>query len=200
MFRTLSYFKHYEDEQIRGDKYDGTRLYAKKDGLTITKKQTGETSKIPFSFESCVKTDEIFVFCMSLVHDKMLYEKFNADVCVEITAADKFISRVNYAVKRRPTTKPKTLFHGAVDYYFEGDAPIIDWALPERIVMSKLQHFAWQKEYRLVFSIRNALGFGKTKQVLVSAGAKREESMECNTSRTITIGNLEDIIIFHKIT
>lgn len=199
LFRTIAYFRDYEDEQIRGDKYDGTRLYAKKTGLRITKQDTGETVDSPFSFESCVKADEIFVFCMSLVHDKMLYEKFNSDVCVEITARDKFILRVKNALKLRPTVKPKNLLlHGPVKYYREDDAPIIDWALPERIVMSKLQHFAWQNEYRLAFSIREALSFGKTKQYLVSSGATRKEATECYPFRIIKVGNLDDIAMIHK--
>ena len=198
MFRSVSYFKHYEDEQIRGDKYDGTRLYAKKEGLTITKKQTGETFKIPLSFESSIKTDDIFVFCMSAAHDDLLYEKFKADVCAEIIAVDKFISRISNAVKRRPTTKPRKLLHGAVDYYPEEEPPIIDWALPERIVMLKLHNFEWQKEYRLAFSIRNALSLGKTTQSLVSVGAPKEAPLENYPSRTIHIGSIEDIIIIHK--
>ena len=109
LFRTLAYFRQYEDEQIRGDKYDGTWRHAKRTGLTITKQNTGETFDIPFSFESCVNASEIFVFCISLEHSAELYNKFKADVCVEITDCDKFISRVKVVLKRSTTVKPKTL-------------------------------------------------------------------------------------------
>jgi hypothetical protein len=71
LFRSLSYFRDYED-CIRGDQYEGTKKFQPVDGLQITKVSTGERLNIPYSFESTVNTDDIFVFCASMVRSMKL--------------------------------------------------------------------------------------------------------------------------------
>ena len=200
LFRSLAYFRDYyeKDEQVRGDRFDGTRIYKPENGLEINK--AGETFTIPScSFESDVRVDEIFVFCMSLVNERTLYTEFKTDVCVEIFDSEKFIWRIKTALKRRPTIKPKKPIYGPVQYYENNDPPIIDWAFPDRIVMRKQCNFEWQKEYRIAFSIRNALGFQQTTHKLV-IGSEERTTLSSYPEHIIRIGSMEDIAVVHKIT
>src|SRR3954447_4682018 len=48
-FRSLSYFRDYEDEQIRGDKNEGTSLFSPEGGLVLTNQTQGWTKMIPWS-------------------------------------------------------------------------------------------------------------------------------------------------------
>jgi hypothetical protein len=45
-----------------------------------------------------------------------------------------------------------------VEYYRVSDAADTRWALPDRIALSKLTEYAWQDEFRLVFSLTDAHG------------------------------------------
>jgi len=59
LFRSLSYFKDYEDKQIRGDNLEGTLKYEPSDGLVINNLTTGKTFKHKGSFESTTKNNDI---------------------------------------------------------------------------------------------------------------------------------------------
>jgi hypothetical protein len=61
-----------------------------------------------------------------------------------------------------------------VEYYQETEGGNPRWALPDKIATSKLESYAWQDEYRLVFSLTDALGFEKVTTRLV--GGKPQES------------------------
>lgn len=67
LFRSLSYFRDYEDAQVRGDEFEGTKLYSPPQGLEITNVTTQEKSVLAQSFESTANEDDIFVFCLSNV-------------------------------------------------------------------------------------------------------------------------------------
>jgi hypothetical protein len=84
LFRSLAYFKAYEDGDVRGDRYEGTHAYTPKGGLEITNFTTGEVFMMDTSFQAHVRAHEIFVFCLSQERSADMAQAFNTDVCVEI--------------------------------------------------------------------------------------------------------------------
>ena len=85
LFRSLSYFRDYEDAQIRGDEFEGTKLYRPQAGLEVTLAATQQKVVLPHTFESTAKEDDIFVFCLSTVRSEDLAKQFQATTCVEIS-------------------------------------------------------------------------------------------------------------------
>jgi hypothetical protein len=199
LFHSLSYFRNYEDAQIRGDLYEGTRKFHPNEGLTITKTKTGETFKIQYSFESTAKEDDIFVFCTSTLLSSELAKLFDADVCVEICDLTKFISMLHAAIIRRSRVKNETLLHQEVFYYPEDHPPLVDWALPEKITMSKLDINSNQQEYRFAFCINNAFKIENTNLRLVKNG-NRKASKEFSHPKELLLklGSLSNFCKVHK--
>ena len=48
-FRSLSYFRDYEDEQVRGDKNEGKMIFRPEGGLVLNNETQGYTSTLPWS-------------------------------------------------------------------------------------------------------------------------------------------------------
>lgn len=192
LFRSLSYFKDYEDKQIRGDKFEGTRKYEPLDGLIINNLTTGQHLNIKGSFESTAKNSEIFVFCMSFKYDKEFHNKFDADICVEFIDADEFINKVAQSINLFQDTK---LIHGIVQHYSFTDPPIIDWALPEKIIMSKPECFKWQNEYRIAFAKNSTLNIENTDLVLRKSDSLNnlETSNSNHPFRYLELGSLKNL-------
>ena len=71
-----------------------------------------------------------------------------------------------------------------VEYYREAEGGNPRWALPDMIATSKLNSYAWQNEFRLVFSLTDALEFEKVDTRLVHRN--NQESMRNRTSITAT--------------
>jgi hypothetical protein len=84
LFRSLSYFRDCENP-ARGDEYESTSTFLPDGGLKITNHTQGTHFTIPWSFESSVKSHEVFVFCASRRFGYDLVEEFNSVVCVEVT-------------------------------------------------------------------------------------------------------------------
>ncbi len=117
LFRSLSYFRDYEDKNIRGDQMEGTAVFRPEGGLLITNHTRGTTFTLPdHAFESAANQDEIFVFCASRCLSNELRERFEAVVCVEILNIRNLCSRIEAAL---PLT---TTFRGQrVEYYQESE-------------------------------------------------------------------------------
>lgn len=198
LFRAVSYFRDYEDAQIRGDEFEGTKLYRPQDGLEMTLVETHEKRVLPHSFESSANEDDIFVFCTSTMLSSELAAQFKADTCVEILSSATFIARVRAALLRRPSIKNKTLVHGEVTYYAANDPPIVDWALPERIAMSKLDGYCSQKEYRMAFSVNDAFKVENTRLRLVAPGERRFPRPSLYPKRLLKLGSLSQLCKTHR--
>ena len=190
LFRSLSYFRDYEDAQVRGDEFEGTRVHRPHNGLEVTLVATEKKLVLPHSFESTAREDDIFVFCLSTVLSADLAARFKADACIEIKNVGAFVSGIRSALLRRPSIKSKALFHGPVKYYSPDQAPIVDWALPERIAMSKLSAYAEQHEYRFAFAINDAFRVENTRLQLVSPGGHRSSEPSVHTDRLFKLGSL----------
>jgi hypothetical protein len=66
LFRSLSYFRDYEDQNVRKDNNEGKSVYKPKDGLVTHNQTQGKTIPMPdFAFVATAKQDEIYVFCAS---------------------------------------------------------------------------------------------------------------------------------------
>lgn len=107
LFRALSYYRDYDDDGVRADDLEGTRVHLPSDGLKITKVNTGEIISLPHRFESSAKEGDIFVYCLSTIFSDSLAEKFKADTCIEILDSAKLLALVRSALLRRPSIKSK---------------------------------------------------------------------------------------------
>jgi hypothetical protein len=116
---------------------------------------------------------------------------------VEIHNPNRFIAGVRAALLRRPSIKSKMLVHGEVNYYAPDQPPIIDWALPERIAMSKLGHYRPQMEYRIAFEVNDAFRVENTRLRLVAPGERRAPRLTVHPQRFLKLGNLAKICIVH---
>ena len=198
LFRSLSYFRDYEDAQVRGDQFEGTKLYRPPHGLEITIAETQQKVVLPHSFESSANEDDIFVYCLSTVLSADLAAQFQASACVEILRPSVFIAGVRGALNRRPSIKDKTLVHGEVKYYAEHQPPIVDWALPDRIAMSKLSDCSHQKEYRVAFAVNGAFAVENTRLRLVSSSERRPLRAASHPQLLLKLGKLSKICKIHQ--
>lgn len=198
LFRSLSYFRDFEDAQIRGDEFEGTKLYRTQAGLEITNLTTQQKVVLPHTFESTAKEDDIFVFCLSTIRSEKLAKQFQATTCIEITDPIKLVAGVRSALARRPSIKDKMLVCGEVKYYTREEAPIIDWALPEKIAMSKINFYATQCEYRIAFSINDAFRVENTSLRLVPPGDRRPPRAKSHSEKLLKIGNLGKTCTVHR--
>jgi hypothetical protein len=198
LFRSLSYFRDYEDAQVRGDEFEGTRLHRPKGGLELTLSEAQRKIVIPHTFESTANEDDIFVFCLSTLLSEELAVQFQTGVCVEIRNPARFIAGVRAALSRRPSIKSKWLVHGEVKYYEPDQPPIVDWALPERIAMSKLSVYIPQHEYRLAFAVNDAFRVENTHLRLVAPGERRHPRSTSHPERLFKLGNLSNICTVHR--
>lgn len=200
LFRSLSYFCDFEDEQIRGDVFEGTQKYTGDGGLDIHNVETGISSKEKWIFKSKVDAENIFIFSTSSKLCPDLAKQFNSDVCIEFTNAGQIISKLSNAVKRRKSIKPNKLHHGHVKYYKEDNVPGTDWAFPIRISNSKLDYFSQQEEYRFQFSLLGALAFGNTTQEIQMGTDSIQYPKTEHHEMTLKIGNIKKWCDVHEFT
>jgi hypothetical protein len=199
LFRSLSYFRDYEDAQIRGDEFEGTKLYRPQNGLEVTITATQQKVVLHnYSFESAANEDEIFVFCLSTVLSADLATQFKASACVEILNPGKLIAGVRAALLRRPSIKSKIPVYGEVKYYTQDEPPIVDWALPEKITMSKLDSYIPQQEYRIAFSVNGAFHIENTRHRFVSPGKRVALKSSSHPQQLFKLGSLAQICKVHR--
>jgi hypothetical protein len=180
LFRSLSYFRDVEDKNVREDQNEGNAVFRPEGGLVINNETRGTTLTLPgYAFESRVKQNEIFVFCMSRSLTDELRKRFGAVVCIEIMEVGVFCSRIEAAMPPAARFPPQAGRRPArigrrVEYYREAENGNPRWALPDRIATSKLDSYAWKNEFRLVFSLTDALEFEKVDTRVVHQSNPRE--------------------------
>jgi hypothetical protein len=198
LFRALSYFRNYEDGEIRGDKFEGTLVHLPDNGLVVKNVNTEEEILLPHRLESTAKEDDIFVYCMSQILSVELAERFKAEVVVEITNPAKFLNLVRSALSLRKHFRVNQLIHESVKYYEWNEPPIVDWALPERITMRKPKIFEWQREYRLAVPIGDAFDVENVSVNLVPINHFRTSEAKFPKPLVIRLGNLSKICRVHS--
>lgn len=103
LFRSLSYFRDYEDKNVRGDQNEGVAVFRPQRGLIVTNQTQGTTFTLPdHAFESAANQEEIFVFCASRSLSNELRERFEAVACVEILNIRSLCSRIETALPPPP--------------------------------------------------------------------------------------------------
>lgn len=200
-FRSLSYFRDYEDKQVRGDTNEGKMIFRPEDGLVLTNHTQGWTKTIPWSFNATANQEEIFVFCLSRSFTQELCERFKAVACVEILNIKAFCDRIESAIQEGATFpgKPGRQRIGqAVEYYEETDNCNPTWACPDMIAALKLKTFAWQDEYRLVFSLADALRFENAQYCLTRNGSSEQPKAAEHHYYDLDAGSLRDICRLHE--
>jgi hypothetical protein len=66
------------------------------------------------------------------------------------------------------------------------------------IAALKFKTFAWQDEYRLVFSLTNALAFENAQYALVRNGSSQQPKPAKHQYYDLNAGNLHDICRIHE--
>jgi hypothetical protein len=191
LFRSLAYFRDNEDA-VRGDEYEGTSKFLPDGGLVLHNQTQGTIITLPMAFESSVKAQEIFVYCVSQALSADISEEFNAVACVEVTKIATLCARIREAL---PAT---TAFRARpVDYYPHTQGGNPRWALPDQIATSKLARWGPQNEYRFLFSLTDALGFEKVETRLIDRKNRPIPKPEEHISQLLKVGSLTDICTLH---
>ncbi|KVD68856.1 hypothetical protein WS62_14020 [Burkholderia sp. ABCPW 14] len=197
LFRSLAYFRDYEDNHVRSDDKEGTSVYRPNGGLIINNLTQGTTFTLPYhAFESSAKQDEIFVYCLSRSLSEMLRQRFDAAVCVEVLDVAAFCTRITAALPPAatfPGQSGKTKIGWRVDYYNEAEAANPRWALPDMIATAKSKGYAWQEEFRLVFSLTKAFAFENVTPRLVHVNSKDAAKPDEHHKRLVCAQGLRDI-------
>jgi hypothetical protein len=175
LFRSLSYFRDYEDQDVRGDSGEGKSVFRPEGGLVGYNHTQQRSFVLPnHAFVSNAKAEQIFVFCLSGLFSPELWQTFNAAACVEVLNIAAFCNRIEAALPQSasfPGRPQHTRIGRWITYYQQADATSPRWALPDEIATSKLDAYRWQNEFRLVFSLTDALGFEKVSVQLVAEDA-----------------------------
>ena len=140
------------------------------------------------SFESTVNHDEIFVYCVSRSLSDELRRRFEALVCVEILRPQTFCERIKMALPGNATFRA-----GRVKYYRASDEPGARWALSDQIALSKFESYQWQAEFRLLFSLTDALGFEKGTYRIVFGEANPIPKSREHPKHPLKVRSLRDI-------
>jgi hypothetical protein len=194
LFRSLAYFRDYEDENVRKDKDEGTAVFRSADGLVINNRTQRTTFTLAgYAFESTANQEEIFVFCTSRSRTEELRERLEAVVCVEILKIPTFCERITRALPANATTRA-----GRVEYYDHGESPNTRWALPDQIAMSKFRTYEWQDEFRFVFCLTDALGFEKGALRLVKGDIQERPNLAEHREYPVKARSLRDICRLHE--
>ena len=198
LFRSLSYYRDYEDDGVRADEYEGTLVHLPKQGLKVRLVKTGEEVLIPYTFESSAREDEIFVYCMSTECSALLASRFKVQACVEIFDLPRFFFHLRAALAKCPKVEERQLVYDKVKYYELHEPPIVDWALPERIALRKPKTFGWQREYRFAFPTGTAFTVENVNVKLVPLGTRRPPRSNAHPQMLLKLGNLTKLCRIHS--
>ena len=199
LFRSLSYFRDYEDAGVRSDEHEGTLVHLPTDGLKVNKVATGEVVALPHQMEATAMEDDIFIYCMSTELSENIAHRFNAQVIVEIHQPTKFLALVRSSLAMRKRLQASKLVSQSVRYYEWHEPPIVDWALPERIALRKPMSFSWQKEHRIAVPLGDAFRVENVSVNLVLPGTKRPRRTTTHPSVLLKLGNLSKICKVHTL-
>ena len=85
-----------------------------------------------------------------------------------------------------------------VEYYEPGRPPGARWACPDLIACSKFERFGWQHEFRLLFSMTEALRFQNVHLKLDKGNSTRLPDPSLHHHRDVTAGEMGDICNLHR--
>ena len=191
-FNTLSYFLSCEDSERR-DVTEDANVYMPSNGLEITISATNQKLRDHRGLISRLKRpDRVFVFCTSLDLSEILFKKFGAAGCVEISDVQEFSNRISrYLRKSAHNIKNREILSAKVEYYGFDEEPGTRHACPDQIIMSKNNRFSDEKEYRIAFA-KDADAFA-----VDNVNYTLTDALEANAAKgrpkKLILGNLSDI-------
>jgi len=200
-FSTLAYFRDYEDAEVRQDGNEGTAMLRPVGGVRIRNHTQGR-DMMASGVEFQARCAEIFVFCASGSQSDEMRKRFRATACVEIIDRKSFLRRVQRALPAGASLggRPghERLGHD-VEYYDVTDDINPRWACPDLIGLSKIRSYAWQDEYRLMFSKTDALRFQNISgQLVIGDIPKRRPSPAEHDFHCLELGSIADIATLHR--
>jgi hypothetical protein len=125
-----------------------------------------------------------------------LRERFKTVACVEILDIAGFCGLVQAALPAHAAfagPKGNTRIGQRVEYYPELDAVNPRWALPDMMATSKPVSYAWQDEFRLVFSLSDALEFEKVDTRVIRGAANHTPDPSRHHTHLLKVGSLRNI-------
>lgn len=198
-FRSLAYFRDFEDKDIRADQNEGTAVYRPEGGLVVNNLTQGTTFTLPgYAFESSAAASEIFVFCLSRSLRDELRAEFQAVACVEVLDIQRFCSRIKAALPphaKFPGPLGRTRIGWRVEYYQESEGGSPRWALPDKIATAKSIRYVRQDEFRLVFSLTDAFAFENVNTRLTQQNMPRVPNPADHRSYYVEAQSLADICV-----
>ena len=192
LFNTLSYFLSCEDP-TRMDELEDSNIYKPTDGLQITLTKSQQQLVDHRGLISKVKNPHrVFVFCASLKLSEKLSSKFCSVGCVEIFDVKEFVGRIKRRIKKPAhNIKNQELLSGKVDYYNLAQEPGARHACPDQIIMSKIESFSDENEYRIAFAKdANAFAVNNVNYYLANSPIP---STNVGTPKKLILGDLTDI-------
>lgn len=197
--RSLSYFRTFEDELVRGDPDDGKLQYEPDDGVFITK-ANGEVVAMPrgWRFRASVRAEDIFVYCLSTELSGEIADKFECRWCAEIAEPHMLLGRIARHVRMRPKFDRRGIYSQRVDYRKLNVRPGVDWALPERVAFIKPEGWAWQKEHRIVFGRKGAFSVENVELALETKGSQIALADAHNDPLILHVGDISRFTALHR--
>ena len=203
LFRSLAYFRDYEDLNVRGDNYEGDSVYRPEAGLVVMNHTQQTTFTLPgYAFQSAAHQEEIFVCCLSRSLSSEIANRFGAHFCVEILKIGPFCKRLVAALPSNatfPGAPGHTRIGNDVEYYDPAEGSSPRWALPDKIAISKVNTYAWQEEFRLVFTLTDAFGFENVRTRLVKNEHKNVPNLTEHHSYSVRTQSLRNICHLHEL-
>lgn len=200
-FWSLGYFRDLEEQGVRGDFNEGRAHHRPHGGLEVTNHTQGTTFTMPaHRLTSAVRQEALLVFCTSRSLSRELWDAFGASVCVEVFDVPAFATRVQKGLPtgaRFPGRPGHERIGHRVEYYRVSDAADTRWALPDRIAISKLAEYAWQDEFRLVFSLTDALAFQNVALALAPKDTPPPTPAQDHAFHDAAVGSLRDLCRVH---
>ncbi len=201
-FSKLSYYQCMEYDGVRSDPNEGVSVYSPNGGLEINNLTQGTNLKLEgYSFEALARDDEIFVCCLSRTFGKKLWDDFKAVTCVEITDVSGFCRKITAALpiqaKFSDVVGGRRIGH-RVKYYDNTSSPTPRWALPGLIATSKPRDYEWQDEFRLAFTLTDALEFQRVDLRLKPKNEVNSMILEGDQHMNISVEPLSDICRIRK--
>jgi hypothetical protein len=198
LFRALSYFRDYEDAGVRADPYEGTLAHRPDDGLRLHLVDQKQVVVLQSNFEARACEDDIFVYCLSTELSPHIARRFQAKVAVVVKDRGTFFARVRQALDASKAVRADELVRKVVRYCHLREAPVIDWALPERIALRKPKSFEWQREYRIAVPVGNAFKVENVELAIVEPGRNRPQRREDHPQLMVHVGSLSNICRLHR--
>jgi hypothetical protein len=201
LFKTLAYYRDYEDNGVRGDKNEGTSIYRPSGGLVVNNQTKGTTFTLDGSaFEASARAQEIFVYCLSKSFNDFLWNEFEAKACVEISCTATFCRRISLALPEGascpgPAHRQRLGHH--VEYYNPAEVGGARWALPDKIATAKSRDYSVQDEFRLAFGLNNAFAFEHANYRIADDSAEKVADPSQHHSHFLRAQSLRDICRIH---